>query len=327
MSQNTSLFSIYAEQIKSVGGRSLAARQFSLVQFHEMMVKVIPWSVLEARLAPHYFAGKRGRPPFPLGLMLRIHMLALLHNYGDERVLYEVSCNVIAARFCEVDPTVDKLPERTVLLRFRKWLRVQRFERYLAAAVAAALDAAGLELKRGSSVDSTLIAASGSTKNKAQSRDPEMSSTRKGKQYHFGMKVHLGTDSETGRVHATDCTTARVHDSQVLGSLLHGDEHEVYGDKAYVGQAETIQEVAPEATDKTLEKAYRNRPLTEAQEESNREKNRVRAKVEHRFRVLKCQFKYRQVRYRGLERNTFHIRNLMSLVNLYQFRHQLMAAG
>ena len=154
-----------------------------------------------------------------------------------------------------------------------------------------------------------------------------MSSTRKGKQYHFGMKVHLGTDSETGRVQATDGTTASVHDSQVLGCLWHGDEHEVYGDKAYVGQAETIQEVAPAATDKTLEKAYRNRPLTAAQEESNREKNRVRAKVEHSFRVLKYQFKYRRVRYRGLERNTFHIRNLMSLVNLYPFRHQLLAAG
>ena len=211
-----------------IGGQTLAAREFPQVRFHKTMQKVIPWSALEAKLKPHYFPGKRGRSPFPLELMLRLYLLALLHNYSDDQVLYEGP---------------------------------------------------------------------------------------------------IGTGSETGRVHATDCTTARVHDSQVLGCLLHGDEHEVYGDKAYVGQGETIQEVAPEATDKTLAKAYRNRPLTAAQEESNRAKNRVRAKVEHRFRVLKCQFKYRRVRVRGLERNTFHIRKLMSLVNLYQFRHQLLAAG
>ena len=129
---------------------------------------------------------------------------------------------------------MDKRPERTVLLRFRKWLRVQGFERYLAAAVAAALEAAGLELKRGSSVDSTLIAASGST-TKAQSRDPDMTSTCKGNQYYFGMKLHVGADNETERVPSTACTTARVHDSPVLGGLLPGEVHEVYGDKADVG--------------------------------------------------------------------------------------------
>ena len=294
MSQDTSLFSLYEHNIKSVGGRSLAAREFPPVRFHKTMQKVIPWSELEAKLQPYYFAGTRGRPPFPLKLMWRLYLLALLPNYSDDQVLYEVCTKVIAAPFCEVDPTVDDLPERTVLVRFRQWLKEQGLASYLAAAVASALASAGLELKRGTSVDSTLIAASGSTKNKAQSRDPEMSSTRQGNQYHFGMKVPIGTDSETGRVHATDCTTASVHDSQVLGCLWHGDEHEVYGDKAYVGQGETIQAVAPEATDKTLEKAYRNRPLTAAQEESNRAKNRVRAKAEPSFRVLKCQFKYRR---------------------------------
>ena len=139
--------------------------------------------------------------------MLRLYLLALLPNYSDNQVLYEVSTNVIAAQFCDVDPTVDDLPERTVLVRFRQWLNDHGFASYLAAAVASALAAAGLELTRGTSVDSTLIAASGSTKNKAPSRDPEMSSTRKGNQYHFGMKVPIGTDSETGRVQATDCTS------------------------------------------------------------------------------------------------------------------------
>ena len=147
MSQDTSLFSLYTDNIKSVGGRSLAAREYSLVKFRTMMQEVIPWSVLVAKLQPHYFDGKRGRPPFPLKLMLRIYLLVLLHNYSDEQVLCEVTCNVIAAEFCEVDPTVDDLPERTVLVRFRKWLKAQGFERYLAAAVASALDAAGVGVK------------------------------------------------------------------------------------------------------------------------------------------------------------------------------------
>jgi len=326
MSENTSLFSVYAENLKSVGGRTLGARQFAIVEFNRTMAKVIPWAVLEERLAPRYYDGKRGRPPFPLGLMLRIYLLALLHNYGDERVLFEVCCNVVMAEFCGVDPTVDKIPERTALVRFRTWLRTHEFETILAVEVAAALDAIGLELKRGTSVDSTLIKASSSTKNQAQSRDEEMSSTRKGEQYHFGMKLHVGVDSETGRVHSLECTTARVHDSQVIGELLHGEEQEVYGDKAYVGQTAKIREVAPQARDKTLAKARRKRPLTPEQEETNRAKNRVRARVEHCFRVLKCQFGYRQVRYRGLARNERHLRSLMALVNLYQFRRQLLAA-
>ena len=162
MSQDTSLFSLYADQIKSVGGRSLAAREFPQVRFHKMMQRVIPWSELEAKLKPHYFAGTRGRPPFPLKLMLRLYLLALLPNYSDGQVLYEVCTNVIAAPFCEVDPTVDDLPERTVLVRFRTWLKEQGFASYLVAAVASALASAGLELTRGTSVDSTLIAASGS---------------------------------------------------------------------------------------------------------------------------------------------------------------------
>ena len=215
MSQDTSLFSLYEHHIKSVGGRSLAALEFPQVRFHKTMQKVIPWSELEARLKPHYFPGKRGRPPFPLPLMLRLYLLALLPNYSDDRVLYEVCTKVIAAPFCEVDPTVDDLPERTVLVRFRTWLKAQGFEQYLAAVVASALASAGLELTRGTSVDSTLIAASSSTKNKEQSRDPERSRTRKGNQYHFGMKVPIGTDNETGRVQTTDCTTASVHDSPV----------------------------------------------------------------------------------------------------------------
>ncbi|MDE0644755.1 MAG: transposase [Gammaproteobacteria bacterium] len=158
MSENTSLFSVYAENLKSVGGRTLEARQFAIVEFNRTMVKVIPWAVLEERLVLRYYDGKRGRPP--------------------------------------------------------------------------ALEAIGLELKRGTSVDSTLIKASSSTKNQAQSRDEEMSSTRKGEQYHFGMKLPVGVDSETGRVHSMEFTTARVHDSQVIGELLNGEEHEVYGDKA-----------------------------------------------------------------------------------------------
>ena len=161
-----------ASRVLAVG--RLAAREFPQVRFHKTMMKVIPWAELEAKLQPHYYAGKRGRPPLPL--MLHLYLLALLHNYSDNQVLYEVCTKVIAAQFCEVDPTVDELPERTGLVRFRTWLKAQEFEQYLAAA----LDAVGLELKRGTSVDSTLIAASGSTKNKEQSRDPEMSSTRKG---------------------------------------------------------------------------------------------------------------------------------------------------
>ena len=213
-----------------------------------------------------------------------------------------------------------------VLVKFRAWLDRLGCAELPTEAVDKALDRIGMQLKVGTTVDSTLIAASGSTKNQAGKRDPDMSSTKKGNQWHFGMKLHVGVDAETNRIHAAVSTTAKEHDATVLPSLLHGREQFVLGDKAYGGQTENIRQVALAALDLTLHKGHRNRPLTAADEEMNRVKSRVRSMVEHPFRVLKCQFGYRRVRYRGLQRNASHQCTLVALINLYQFRKPLMSS-
>ena len=322
----TSVFTPYMNIFHSVGGRSGSDCTARTRLFRVQMESVIPWQRLEDHLRPHYYAGRRGRPPMPLMRMLRIHMLQRLHDYSDAQVLEQLTDSLSAMRFCDLDPTADAIPERTVLVKFRAWLDRLGFAELLTEAVDEALDRIGMELKVGTTVDSTLIAASGSTKNQAGKRDPDMSSTKKGNQWHFGMKLHVGVDAETNRIHAAVSTTAKEHDATVLPSLLHGREQFVLGDKAYAGQTEKIRQVAPAALDLTLRKGHRNRPLTAADEEMNRVKSRVRAMVEHPFRVLKCQFGYRRVRYRGLQRNASHQCTLVALINLYQFRKPLMSS-
>jgi IS5 family transposase len=194
----------------------------------------------------------------------------------------------------------------------------------LFAVVARHLQEKGLKIGTGTIVDATIIAAPCSTKNEAGKRDPEMQSTKKGNQWYFGMKAHIGVDSQTKLIHSAAVTGASVHDSQVLGDLMHGDETRLYGDSAYTGQGEVMRERSPKVKDFTNRKSYRNRPLTKQDRASNRVKSRTRAKVEHPFLILKQIFGFTKVRYRGLHKNATRVFVVLGLVNLYMARRKLL---
>jgi transposase, IS5 family len=194
----------------------------------------------------------------------------------------------------------------------------------LFAAVGEHLQAQGLKISTGTINDATIINAPASTKNKDKQRDPEMHSTRKGNQWYFGMKAHIGTDSKTKRMHAVVATAANVHDSQVLGDLLHGEERRVWGDAAYASYGDVIRECAPKAKDFTHHKAHRHRALSDQQRIKNRTKSKVRAKVEHTIGIIKRVFGFTKVRYRGLAKNAHRLFVTCALANLFIARRQLL---
>jgi IS5 family transposase len=185
----------------------------------------------------------------------------------------------------------------------------------------------GLQVSRGTIVDATIISAPSSTKNRMKERDPEMHQTKKGNQWYFGMKAHIGVDSQTKLIHSVAATAANVHDSQVLPKLLHGQETRVWGDSAYSGQRDVIRQHAPQAKSFIQAKAHRHRPLSEAVRARNRTKSKVRAKVEHAFLVIKRIFGWAKVRYRGLAKNTHWLQISCGLANLYVARRRLLAGA
>lgn len=293
-------------------------------EFLAMMDKVVPWSALCALIEPHYpKATGAGRPPVGLERMLRIHFLQQWFNLSDpgvEEALYE---SLSMRGFAGIDLGNEPVPDETTICKFRHLLERERLGKAIFAAVNQHLQASGLKVATGTIVDATLIAAPSSTKNQDRERDPEMKQAKKGNQWYFGMKTHIGTDSRTRLIHSVAVTSANVHDSQVLPQLLHGRETRVWGDSAYAGQREAIRDAAPRAKDFTQHRRYRNRPLTELQVEQNRTKSSVRAKVEHAFGVIKRIFGFEKVRYRGLAKNGNRVQVLCALANVYLARRFL----
>jgi len=208
--------------------------------------------------------------------------------------------------------------------KFRHLLEEHDLARKLFESVTGYLASQGLKVNHGTIVDASIINAPSSTKNKDKQRDPEMHQTKKGNEWYFGMKMHIGVDSKTGIVHSVSTSAANVHDSQMIGELLHGDETRVWGDSAYTGQRETILENAPYARDFTNRRAARSRPLSEEDEAKNLTKSRVRARVEHVFRVVKQQFGMTKTRYRGIKKNSGRIVTAMGLANIYTHRKKLV---
>jgi IS5 family transposase len=217
------------------------------------------------------------------------------------------------------------VPDATTLLNFRHRLEQHQIGAGLFAKVGELLLANGMKLSGGTIVDATLIAAPPSTKNEEQSRDPEMHQSKKGKQWYFGMKVHIGADSDTGLVHSASVTAGNVHDSQELPNLLHGQERRLYGDSAYRGekQRERLKEIAPQACDFTNKRAYKNRPLSEADKQTNRRKSAVRSKVEHPFLTLKRLWGFAKTRYRGLAKNANRVFAMLALINVSKWGRPL----
>ena len=270
-------------------------------EFLARMEGQMPWSEFCALIEPHYPKAGNGRPPVGLERMLRMYCIANWFNLSDvacEDALYDVP---VFREFCRIDLGRERVPDATTLMNFRHLLEEHHLGAALFAKVGELLMANGMKLSGGTIVDATLIAAPPSTKNQDKSRDPEMHQTKKGKDWHFGMKLH----SKTGLVHRASVTAANVHDSHEVPNLLHGRETRFYGDSAYRGtaQRERLRRLAPKAKDFTHKRAYKNRPLTEADKATNRRKSSVRSKVEHPFLTLKRLWGFAKARYRGLAKN------------------------
>ena len=292
------------------------------------MAAVVPWSKLEAVIDPHYprMGPQGGRRAFPLGVMLRIYCLQQWYQLSDpgaEEALYDSQS---MRAFAGLELGSDPIPDETTILNFRHLLERHDLTKAVFAAVAEHLEAHGALLRGGTIVDATLIAASPSTKNKEQKRDPEMRSSKKGNQWYFGMKAHIGVDAKSGLVHTAGVTTGSVHDAKVMDNLIREDDRAVYGDKGYVNDEKKRAAKAAGVLWAVKEKAVRGRELTKRQRQRNRRFGKVRAKVEHVFRVMKCQFGYRKVRYRGIAKNGAQVFSLLALANLYLARRRLASA-
>ena len=292
------------------------------------MSAVVPWGVLAALIEPHYpkLGAKGGRRPFPLPVMLRIYCLQQWYNLSDpgaEEALYDIQS---MRAFAGLELSRDAIPDETTILNFRHLLERHDLTKAIFAAVAEHLAAKGELLRGGTIVDATLIAASPSTKNKEQRRDPEMRSSKKGNQWFFGMKAHIGVDAKSGLVHTAGVTTGSVHDARVMDNLIREDDPAVYGDKGYASDAKQRAAEGAGVLWAVKAKAKLGRPLTTAQRRRNRRFGKIRAKVEHVFRVMKCQFGYRRARYRGIAKNGAQVFALLALANLYLVRSRLASA-
>ena len=303
-----------------------AGKQTRKAVFLAEMETVVPWSRLESLIEPFYPKKGNGRPPMPLATMLRIHFMQQWFGYSDpamEEALHDIP---LLRRFAGLDAFEDVMPDESTILRFRHLLEQHELAVAIIAEVNAVLTEKGLSMKRGSVVDATLIAAPSSTKNQDKQRGPEMSQTKKGNQWYFGMKAHIGVDAESGLIHTVECTTAKVADNVMLKDCLHGDESIVFADRGYHQNNRTIEHLASEDGLAILvpTKKPKGGELTEQQKQSNRILSAIRADVEHPFRVIKQQFGFTKVRYRGLKKNTGQVVTLFALSNLWMARHRLM---
>jgi len=294
--------------------------------FLEEMDRIIPWKALSKVIKPYYPKPKgAGRRPIGIERMLRIHFLQHwfeLSDPGAEEALYDSRA---MRQFVRIDLGKEPVPDETTILNFRHLMERHNLGDEMFRLVNVYLAENGLKVNRGTIVDATIIDAPSSTKNKDKARDPDMHQTRKGNQWYFGMKTHIGVDNQTKLIHSVAVTAANVHDSRLLGDLLHGDETHVWGDSAYAGQKKLLYEKAPNAKDFTQKKGSRNRKLTEAEQSANRYKSKTRSRVEHVFGVMKRQFGFTKVRYRGLDKNAQCVFTKCALVNLVLAKKKLLA--
>lgn len=292
--------------------------------FLEEMERVVPWRELCGLIEPHYPKAGKGRPPVGVERMLRVYFLQQWFNLSDPAVEEALYDSVVMRQFVGIDLGQEPVPDETTACKFRHLLEEHGLGGEILQAVNLYLESRGVKITTGTIVDATIIHAPSSTKNREQQRDPAMHQARKGKQWYFGMKAHVGVDSKTKMIHSVVATAANVADCRVLPELLHGDETKVWGDQAYRGQSEAIQAVAPEAQDMTHKQYRFKKRVDEVERAKNRNKSRVRSKVEHVFAVLKLQFGFVKVRYRGLKKNANRLFATCALVNLFLVRRKLL---
>src|SRR5271163_3334695 len=294
--------------------------------FLDQMNVLVPWSQLLALVEPYYPRAGNGRQPVGLSIMLRIYFVPQWFNLSDpgmEEALYE---SAVLRRFVGVDLGLAPVPDETTILGFRHLLEQHDLGGAMLDTVNHYLDAQGIRITTGTIVDATIIPAPSSTKNASGERDPEMHQTRKGKQWYFGLKAHIGVDSQAGIVPSVCTTAASVADKHMLPDLLHGEERKVWGDGGYQGQGAAIRQAAPRAQDMTSRRVRYKNLVDELQKTKDRVKARVRAKVEHPCRILKRIFGIEKVRYRGIAKNHHRLCASFALVNLYLHRKRLAVA-
>src|SRR5476649_1279011 len=292
--------------------------------FLEEMEQVVPWRKLCGLVEPHYPKPGNGRPPVGVERMLRIYFLQQWFNLSDPGVEEALYDSAVMRQFAGIDLGREPAPDETTVCKFRHLLEQHQLGGEMLETVNLHLQSKGVRITHGTIVDATIIAAPSSTKNREQQRDPEMHQTKKGNQWYFGMKAHVGVDSKTKLIHTALVTPAHVADATVLPELLHGEETRVWGDQAYRGQTDVIRECAPRAQDCT-HRRYRFKYYTdEAEREKNRVKSTVRSKVEHVFGVMKLKFGFVKVRYRGIAKNANRLFATCALVNLFLARKKLL---
>lgn len=294
-------------------------------KFLEDMETIIPWQDLVEAIEPFYPNPQgAGRRPVGIERMLRIYFLQHWFSLSDpaaEEALYDSRAMRV---FVGIDLGAEPVPDETTICKFRHLMERHNLGDQLFHLVNQYLQENGMKVNRGTIVDASIINAPSSTKNKKKQRDPDMHQTRKGNQWFFGMKAHIGVDSRTKLIHHVVATAANVHDSVVLGDLLHGNETRVWGDSAYSGKSDVIAERSPEAKDFTNKKGSRYVSLSDEERSRNRQKSKVRARVEHIFGVMKGQFGFTKVRYKGLDKNAHHLFVSCALVNLVMAKKTLL---
>ncbi|MDB0554414.1 IS5 family transposase, partial [Ralstonia solanacearum] len=309
-------------------GLNLSIKRTRKREFLEEMDRVTPWADLVALIAPYAPEGKRGRPPFAVEAMLRIHFLQQWFGLSDpamEEALHDVP---LYREFAGLDNWTTRLPDESTILRFRHLLEKHKLAAQMLVLVNDLLRDKGLMLRAGTVVDATLISAPSSTKNASGERDPEMHQSKKGNQWYFGMKAHIGVDADSGLVHTVRGTAGNVGDVLEANSLLHGEEIDAFGDAGYQGAHKRPDARADVHWHVAMKPGKRraldpSKPLDALIDQVERIKASIRAKVEHPFRVIKRQFGYAMVRYRGLKKNTAQLMTLFALSNLWMVRGKL----
>ena len=311
--------------------QTTARKRTKRERFLCQMQAVVPWMALIDLIEPYYpkTGSKGGRPPYPLETMLRIHLMQQWYDLSDpamEDALIEVPT---MRRFAGIDLISDRIPDETTILSFRHLLEKHDLGKQIFETVKAHLKANGMAMKQGTIIDATLIAAPSSTKNKKGERDPEMHQTKKGNQWYFGMKVHIGVDKENGLIHSIETTSANVHDLTPASELLHGEETVVYADSGYQG-IEKREEMKGKAIGfRVAMRPGKRRALPDTPEGRlddliETAKAHIRAKGEHPFRVIKRQFGFQKTRLRGMLKNSCKVNVLAALANLFMARHLLL---
>jgi IS5 family transposase len=300
---------LFAENTPQLGG----ARR---TKFLQTLDRLIPWEALKALISPYYSSGKRGQQPYPLEIMIRVHFLQLVYNLSDPMCEETLHDSFACRRF--VGLTMDsKCPDETTILRFRHLLEKNGLDKQVFELFKQQLSNRGLLFSKGTIVDGSFIEAPSSTKNAQKKRDPEMHSAKKGNNWHFGMKMHIGMDKVTGIIHTVTTTPANVHDITQVDNLRRPTDWEVIGDSGYLGM-EKRESADPEKVTYSAAKRYSQRKkLSERAVADEKRLSSIRCKVEHGFHRIKVQFGYKKVRYRGLAKNTARLTMLASIANMF----------